>query len=204
MYVSYIDESGKGGAVFVVGGLTAKADPNWLKFSDAWDEVLAVKPTIPHFHLSDPQGLSDDEHWHKIYGLIAVINRFAERGDVLAIHVGQYKRFFGGRIGVTYDNPFQTGYVSMFQQCAFMLPDPNGKVDFIFDYMPDTEYLEVLAAYRTFKMVCPDPAVRARFSEEPIRRNDEEVRPLQAADLLAGLFRRAYEGKDARVARQSG
>jgi hypothetical protein len=199
MYVSFIDESGKGGPVFVVSGLTAKADPNWLNFSDGWADILAAKPVIPHFHLADKQGLSDEEHWRKIDSLIRLTNRCAERGDALAIHVDPYKDFFRGKIGVTYDSPFQAGYVCMFQQCALRLPDPDSKVDFVFDQMSDTEYLEVLTAYRAFKLICPDPAARARFGQEPIRQSDESVLPLQAADLLAGLFRRAYEEKDARA-----
>jgi hypothetical protein len=194
MYVSYVDESGKGGPVFVVGGLTAKADPSWLDFSTEWRRILDLPPCIPYFHLSESQGLSEEEHDRKITALIELINCFVERGDLLVIHVEQYKAFFRGKIGTTFDNPFHQGYIHIFQQCAVELPDPNGKVDFVFDQLGDTEYLELLSAYRTFKEICPNPAVKKRFGEEPIRRNDEIVLPLQASDLFAGLMRRAYEG----------
>jgi uncharacterized protein DUF3800 len=194
MYVSYIDESGKGGPVFVVGGLTAKADPSWLDFSTEWHRILGAPPAIPYFHLSGPQGLSKQENHRKITALIDIINCFVERADLLVIHVEQYKAFFRGKLGATFDNPFHHGYVTIFQQCALELPDSHGKVDFVFDELDDTEYLELLNSYRTFKEICPDSAVKARFGEEPIRRNDEIVLPLQAADLVAGLMRRAYEG----------
>lgn len=196
MYVSFIDESGKGGPVFVVGGLTAKADPGWMNFSDAWCRILKEPPLIPHFHLGDQQGLSDSQHWLKIDALIEVVNNFVERGDLLLIDVDAYKAIFPGKIGVSFDNPFHQGYVSIFQQCAVGLPDPSGKVDFVFDEMTDTEWLELLHAYRTFKNICPDPVVKARLGEEPIRRNDEIVLPLQGADLFAGLMLRAYRGDD--------
>lgn len=196
MYVSFIDESGKGGPVFVAGGLTAKADPGWLSFSDEWYRVLRTRPLIPHFHLSDPQGLSAHEHRRKIDSLVEVINVFIERGDLLLVEVEPYKALFSGKIGVTFDSPFLQGYVSIFQQCALELPDPNGKVDFVFDEMTDTEWLEVLGAYRSFKEICPNPAVKARLGEAPIRRNDEQVLPLQAADLFAGLMLRAFGGDD--------
>jgi len=197
MHIQHVDESGKGGPILVVGSLTAKADPNWLDFSVAWDTVLKTKPAIPHFHLRDQQGLSDAEHWRKIDALIGVITRHVERADVLVLHVEPYKRLFSGKIGVIYDNPLHQGYISIIQQCALELPDPDGRVDTIFDDMDDTQYLELLSAYRTFKAECPNPAVKARLGADPIRRSDEEVLPLQAADLFAGLMRRAYEEDDA-------
>jgi len=193
MYVAHIDESGKGGPVFTVGGLSAKAE-QWMIFSDQWQHVLDEAPSIPFFKYSDRQGLSEQAHHKKIDGLIEIINSLVARGDLGLIHVGQYKAFFRGKIGATFDNPFHQGYMHIITQCAIHLPDPNGKIDFVFDQIDDTQYLELLDAYRRFKEICPDPAVKRRFGQEPIRRDDKEVLPLQAADLWAGLMRHAYEG----------
>src|SRR5690348_969076 len=109
MFVSYIDESGKGGAAFVAGGLTAKGDPNWLRLSDQWGAILREPPAIPAFHFSDTQGLSNAEHWQKIDRLIEVINNYVDRCDLLVIDVAAYKAFFAGKVGITFDNPFLQG-----------------------------------------------------------------------------------------------
>lgn len=193
MFVSHVDESGKGGPVFVSAGVTAKAE-SWLDFSDAWDAVLKTPPEIPFFHLAELQGLSKEEHKKKIDLLIPVINSFVERADLMVIDVPSYKSFFQGKMGITYDNPFMHGYMGTMQQISLELPDPASKVEFIFDEMTDTEYLELLSAYRNFVKDCPNPAVKERFSGEPQRRNDKIVLPLQAADLIAGSMLRAYQG----------
>ncbi len=67
LYVSHVDESDKGGPLFTVGGLTAKAD-QWMILADRWAAALAAPPVIKHFHLSDKQGLSEQEHWKKSRG----------------------------------------------------------------------------------------------------------------------------------------
>jgi hypothetical protein len=194
MYVAYVDESGNGGPVFAVGGLLAKPD-QWRRFSDQWQSVLDARPSIPHFKFSNRQALSIQEHRAKIDALIEVINGgLVERGDLILVHVAQYKAFFGEKMGATYDNPFYQGYVHVMQQSALHLPDPEGKIDFVFDMIDDTQYLELLKAHRRFKEICPNQDVKRRFGREPVRGDDEEVLPLQAADLWVGLMRRSYEG----------
>ena len=193
MYVGYIDESGKGGPVFVVGALTATPD-RWKAFSEEWQSILDTPPRLPYFHLSDPQGLSPQSIAHKVARFIEVINASVERGDLVLIHVEQYKAFFARKATATRDQPFHQGYVHIMQQCALHLPNPNSTIDLVFDEIDDTSYLELVVAYHRFKKICPDPAVAARFGAEPIRRKDEFVLPLQAADLWVGLMRRTYEG----------
>ena len=151
-YVAYIDESGTSGPVFVVGALLAKPD-RWLAFADEWRTVLAAPPAIPRFHLSDPQGLSPEDHQRKIDELTKVINKYVERGDLVVIHVDQYKAIFGRKIGITRDNPLFQGYIHMMAQCACFLPDTGAKIDLVFDYIDNTHYLEVLDVHRRFKQI---------------------------------------------------
>ena len=41
MYVSFLTtRAAKAASIFVVAGFVAKADPNWLNFSDAWASVI--------------------------------------------------------------------------------------------------------------------------------------------------------------------
>ena len=123
----------------------------------------------------DLQGLTYDQHWDKIGKLTEVINTHVERGDVIAVHGGPNdKAFFAEGLSHFTIIRFRRGMSPTFQQCAVRLPDPNGKVDFILgDQMTDTDYLKnCLLAYRTFKLICPDPSVpestraRSQFAKQ--------------------------------------
>ncbi len=157
---------------------------------------MDAPPKLDHFHLSDLQGLSDRAHWKKVAALIEVINdkELNLRGDLQLIYTEPYKAHFRGRMTATYDQPFHMAYVTIFQQVALNLSDPDGVIDWVFDEMDDTQYLELLDSYRNFKRVFPDPEIVRRLGEEPIRRDDKKVLPLQAADLWTGLMRRSCGG----------
>ena len=130
--------------------------------------------------------------------LLEVINRNVERGDLLAIHVPAYEALFRGKVGATYDNPFHQGYVSILALClAELSKDAShaGKVDFVFDMMDETEFLELRGTWARMKRNPPSKAVKKLIGSEPIRRDDTEVVPLQGADLVAGLMWRACHGK---------
>ena len=190
MYRAFCDESGKGSPAFVVGGLTAKQD-RWLAFADRWQAVLDAAPRIPHFHYSQRQGLTPTQHQEKIDALIPVVNEFAERGDLIVVDVAAYKRIYANTIGATYDQPFHFGYVAIFLQIAGRIADPNAKINFVFDELDDTHLVELRSAHRHFTAACPVEEVKRRFGALPTTENDEQLSPLQAADLWVGIMRRA-------------
>jgi Protein of unknown function (DUF3800) len=192
-FVAYVDESGSGGPVFVVGSLLAKPD-QWSLFVDCWQGVLAAPPAIPDFHLTESHGLSPESYQQKIETLIGVINAYVLRGDLVVIHAEQYKAIFAKKIGITRDTPEFQGYITIMAQVASYMKTVEEKIEFIFDYIDDTHFLEVLEAHRKFKEICPFPAVREKFGSDPIRGDDKLLLPLQAADLWTGLMRRSYEG----------
>ena len=157
--------------------------------------MLDTKPSIQFFHFADKQRLSDGDHWKKVDAFIEIINDVQPRGTLQLIHTSAYQEFYQGKMNATHDSPFQMGYVAAFQTLANWYVDPDDVIDWVFDEMDDTQYLEILASYRRFKAYC-GPAVARRLGQEPIRGNDENLKPLQAADLLAGLWRRTYLGDD--------
>ncbi|HEX3651997.1 MAG TPA: DUF3800 domain-containing protein [Rhizomicrobium sp.] len=195
MYRTFCDESGRGEAAFVVGGLSAKVD-RWLAFSDRWQAVLDAEPSLLHFHHSQRQGLTKEQHQAKIEALIPVVNEFVERGDLIVVDVAEYKAVYRNKVGVTYDQPFHIGYVSIFMQAAAHIADPSAKVDFVFDDVDDTALVELREAHREFSAICPAAEVKKRFGALPVTGNDEELPPLQAADLWSGIMRRAYRDRD--------
>jgi hypothetical protein len=198
-FVAYVDESGNGGPVFVVGSLLAKPH-QWFVFVDRWRGVLAAPPAIPDFHLTDCHELSPEDYKQKIESLIEIINAHVLRGDLVITHSEQYKAIFANKIGITRDTPEFQGYITIMAQVTSFMKTADGKIEFIFDYMDDTHFLEVTAAHRKFKEICPFPAVRERFGLDPTRGDDKLLPPLQAADLWVGLMRRSYQGdKDAQA-----
>lgn len=116
--VSYLDESDRGGPFFTVGALMAKADEEWLPFSDRWQAVLDAPPAIRYFTLKDRQGLPDKARWAKIDAFIEVINEVSPRGALQTIHTRDFQDLYRGKMNATYDNPFQMGYMLAIQQLA--------------------------------------------------------------------------------------
>jgi hypothetical protein len=196
LHVSYLDESDKGGPFFTVGALMAKAEDQWLVFSDLWQSVLDAPPAIPHFHFSKTQGLAEAAHWAKIDAFIEIINNIEPLGALQLIHTNDFRELYGGKVSATYNNPCHMGYIAAIQQCATWQLAPGSVIDWVFDQIDDTAYLEILASYRHFKKTCLDKDVVTRLGQDPICRDDQKVLPLQAADLFAGLWRRAYQGDD--------
>ena len=86
--------------------------------------------------------------------LLDVINRNVERGDVLAIRVPAYEALFKDKVSATFDNPFHHGYASIMAQLS-MGASHVGKVDFVFDRMTDTEFLELRDTWARMKKVPP-------------------------------------------------
>lgn len=191
LFVAHIDESWSGQTVLAVGGLTATPDA-WLKFTDAWQrDVLDAPPKIPYFKYNNVHQLSDASQAKKIAAGIRVINDHVARGDSCITEVAEYEIYFKGLMGATHDKPVHFGYMHTIQQCALHLPDPEGEIIFVFDDMDDTQYLELLTAFRRFKEVCPDANVKRRLVAEPTRGDDKQLRPLQAADLWTSVIRAA-------------
>jgi hypothetical protein len=194
-FVAYLDESGKGGPVFVVGSLLAKSD-QWSSFAEDWKRVLAAPLAIRDFHLVENYGLSAENYQQKIEALISVINAHVLRGDLVITHAEQYKAIFAKKLGVTRDTPEFQGYITTMAQVAYYMKDSAGKIEFVFDYMDDTHFLEVTEAHRRFKEICPFPDAKEKFGSDPTRGDDKLLPPLQAADLWVGLMRRSYEESD--------
>jgi hypothetical protein len=75
----------------------------------------------------------------------------------------------------------------------------DDKIDFIFDSQDSENKVMLMTEYDKFLSVAP-PGVKELSGGYPILKKDEEVRPLQAADMLAWHARRYYfdldRGKD--------
>jgi hypothetical protein len=195
-FTTYVDESGNGGAMFVVGGLTSSPE-KWTALAYDWQEVLQTPPAIPYFKFSNAHGLSMTDHGAKIDALIAVINKHVLRGDSSIVDVGEYEVYFRNLIGAGHDNPMLFGYVQTVQQTALHCPDENGRVSFVFDTLDDLQFADLKHSIELFRENCPDASIKARLYGEPQCLDDKVTPPLQAADLWAGAVCASVQGDKA-------
>jgi hypothetical protein len=202
MYVAHVDESGTG-QEFVVFGCLVGTPAQWLQFSTDWQAALDKPPSIKHFSYHEASVLEEEfgnfsgpERDQRLRELWGILNKYATRGDLAVVHNSTYRSIFDGTLGKTHDNPLHFGYMNTLLMSTKEIAESEapGPIDFIFDDMDDTQYLEIIQAFRQLKTTHDIPlGVRACLGEDPIRRNDKKLLPLQAADLWAGIMRHAFQ-----------
>ena len=204
---AFIDESGLDGSgpVLVFAGYIGEAE-DWARFSDEWKAVLDKEPKISAFRMHDaaarwgefanwPRELRDERlrEFARVVGqypltAIHCSMDIAGHGEIL-------KREHGKPLNQLYFWPFQI----MILAVAFELVDQGCKERFevIFDandiFGPKAKawYPIIRAATEVI-----DADAYAILPVEPIFKSDEEFLPLQAADMLAWLFRRGWAEPD--------
>lgn len=202
---AFIDESGgKGqGPVFLFAGLMGEAE-EWAVFSHDWKLCLQEAPRISRFKMHEAAGLTGQfAHWSiaardkKLEALASVLNRPCFR----AIHctipdLDAYLGAMGGWVVKPMSDPYFTPFQIILMGVCFDLLERghNEQCEVIFD-----EHLIFGPRARLWYPVIKsaiDPAEVHVFPTEPIFKNDENTMPLQAADLLAWLFRRETSGME--------
>ncbi len=186
MLKAYIDDSGNDdGPWFVLGGYIATAEA-WARFSDDWQAVLDMKPTIKHFKLSEAMRWSD-AHWRERMPLFAAaIKKHASAGVSISIPNQLYRRVAAGR--KPHSNPYHVAVGSLILELTkyhdqLLLTEP---VDFIFD---EGNSPIVMNMWDKVRARLP-PDVRKLLGRTPIPGDDKTMLPLQAADFYAGFVRR--------------
>jgi hypothetical protein len=210
MYKAFADDSGKGShALFAIGGLVAPAS-RWEDFTIAWDAALKRQPKIDYFNLTEAvnctdqfEGFSPDETKAKIDSLLGVIEKFAEYGLVVGVNEVEYVKRLKKQVSKTLDSPYfhlAMLFINIVLFNQFRKMDPLTlpffdrwfePVDFIFD-LQYGENREVESQWQLMLRMLP-PVMRMNMGEPPIWRDEKCFLPLQAADLIVGLARRANE-----------
>lgn len=200
---AFIDESGIDGSgpVVVFAGYIGKAE-DWAQFSDEWQAVLDKEPMIPIFKMHDAAacqgafaGWSRELRDHRLRQLVEVIGRYPltaiHCSMDIAGHATVLKREFRKPLNHLYFWPFQV----MISAVAYELVERSctERFEIIFDandkFGPSAKawYPVVRASTQAI-----DADAYAIMPVEPIFKTDDDFRPLQAADMLAWLFRRAW------------
>jgi len=196
MMKAYVDDSFMGHApVSVLAGWIASAS-TWARFSDEWQEALAMKPRLDYFKMSEATSLSgqfagwsEQSRNERMRLLVRIIADHRPLGIASAMPYDLYQRVFGKNPDKAIAHPY---YVSFYGLIAFVAEDLAArglkeKIDFIFDVQPGQMDI-VMASWERFVRISP-PEVQAILGDPPIFRDDKVTMPLQAADLSAGWLR---------------
>jgi hypothetical protein len=200
---AHIDGSGnpEHSPALILSGFIASAD-EWMKFSDAWDQALKMPPVLGYFKMNEAVRLKGqfagwteerrDERLRLLYSIIEdhvaaavlCIMPFKAFYDALTIFprklkLRPYHLAFVGLMAMVRDFQVKMGLTE--------------KIDFIFDE-ESTEKTFLLREWPRIIEGTPEPT-KHLVGRTPIFRDDEDVLPLQAADMIAWWGRNAWEAK---------
>jgi hypothetical protein len=197
----YVDDSASddGDQRLFLAGYINTAD-KWIRFSDAWQEELDHSPRINYLKMSEANNLGGEfRGWtaaardEKLRGLARVIRHFSPASIHSSISRADFKTIVSPVAPYGFNRP----YFYCFQAIIVPLVNsmleyglPKVPVDFIFDEQEGMGE-EARFFYRIIRDGQP-AAVRSMLSSDPIFRDDKQVLPLQAADMLAWHVRRNH------------
>lgn len=203
---AFIDESDtrepKMKDIFSMGGWVADVE-TWERFSDDWQSVLKINPSIEYFKHNEAKSTSGQfEGWSKL----AVNAKLCSLARVVDRHIDPIKHHYGVLTGIKpeglrilfqkstatarqvrsilklaseYDFCFHA-IIAMTTQRQALFSDPP--VDFIFDTHSNLK--KCTHFYEELKKGIPDWL--ARVAGTVTSGDDKVLMPLQAADLLVG------------------
>jgi len=202
MFKAYADESGRGDPrIFVDAGFTATAD-QWASFSDEWEAELKTPPAIPIFKAAQALGkqgffrrLTKEERDAKVWRLIEIINKNVTCGAAFVVQTKPFQNALSKVATKTLDIPAFHAHAQFIWTMMRKHSDLGieGKIDFIFDKIDETELMEIRRMWELWKEQGPylPTWFISRMGRKPIDDNDDRMLPLQAADLAASVLARS-------------
>jgi hypothetical protein len=203
-----IDESGVEGTdpIFVFAGFLGQAE-RWAQFSDEWQAWADARPAVRYLKMYEAAKLKGEfRDWSprvrdaKLEGFIDIMRRFPEKAIYSTLDVSALR----ARPDFT-DNPVGSGYWGMFFSvlagvCYEVLEaksSPVEPIEIIFDehaiFGPRINLWYPFL--RTMLIETYDAELANVLPPQPMFRDDQDFRPLQAADVIAWLFRMSASGR---------
>ena len=198
---AFVDET-EGGDVFLMAAWVSDVD-TWEAFTEAWQDTLDSAPTIKYFKHSEAMAAIENfAHWErpaiddKMSRLVDVICAHEMSGLVAGARVSTYTEAFRSDILGEKQVKSVLKLTHPYHTCFFSIPKGiiqfqkergvDAKVDFVFDRQ-DGMFLECKILFEEMMKILPEEILRNIGTI--IDQSDEDVLPLQAADLLAGQMR---------------
>lgn len=209
-YVAFADESGGDGdrRILLLSALIHRY-PAWEKFCDDWVSVLDAPPKISGFHMREARRREKEfANWkaidldRKIVALTEVIVRHKPHVVSCWVSEDEYKEIVRGVAPYDLRHAYFTCFCSLVINVAEYqaLRGITTPADYVFDDKGDTGN-EALMWYAALKQSVP-AGLRPYMGSTPVFRKDDDILPLQAADVVAWHKRRKKEirGLDSEVA----
>jgi len=203
MLQAYIDDSKQDtSGLHVLAGYVAD-ESKWREFDLEWKELLAGPPRLHHLKTSDMfstrnrksvfYGWSREEVDERVLRLATTINKYVLASIQTAIRKEDYANILGGlpNDDPSMKRPYPFLFFSIIQGLASRLDalGATDKVEFCFDIQPD-EKMQTLRRDLQIAKSMYQGWLGKRIVGEPRFGDDEDVTPLQAADLMAWHFRK--------------
>jgi hypothetical protein len=209
-YQTFIDESAgdEPGRILLMSGCI-QLYPAWTQFTEDWQTVLDSPPTIHHFHMTEARSLTGEfagwksiERDLKVIALTDVIMRCKPHVVSCWLSRDAFDKTMRGAV----PHDLRHAYFTCFQAIVQTVAEYQGvrgittPPDYIFDNQGDIG-MEAQLWYAAMKDTAP-AHIRKLMGSTPIFRDDKQVLPLQAADVIAWHKRRRkeYPGLDSEVA----
>ena len=185
-----------------MAGFVAPAE-EWTKFSDAWDETLAAPPRATKLFKAKQvmskrpngafYGMSDQQRNQKLDALYSVIDAHASYSVYSIVHLEPLRLLaansgFHKRAADPYFHALSEIVVGVAKLQVAQGAPANEKVEWVFDEHKNQGPIQNVWAAVIHD--APDPAVKRMLAGTPSFKSDNEVHPLQAADLEAWWMRR--------------
>jgi len=199
---AYIDDSASqtGECVLWLAGYLNSAG-DWAMFSQAWDDELKQAPSIGYLKMSEAlffkgefKGWDTAQRDEKLRGFARVIRHFQPASFGMSISLAQFDKWVSGK------GPHG---LSAYYLCAHMViqkvaefaksRDLIPPIDFFFD---QHDGLNSTLNLVKDALVENMPRQQRRMVGGAFFRDDKDVLPIQAADMLAWYLRRTDEGSD--------
>ena len=191
----YVDDSASDSRVdqrLVLAGYIQSAEA-WQRFTEDWKAELDRPPTLNSLHMTTSfQGWSEKAREAKIDALVAVLKRYQPLSIECSISRATHASALRPRAPHDLRHPYFPCFVGIMYGVARTVADEGltGPVQIIFDEQGNVG-TEAAVWYVPLKHMYPTLA-RA-LGETPRFESDDEVVPLQAADMLAWYVRRCTE-----------
>jgi hypothetical protein len=207
MFQAFIDDSGWDGRspVFVLAGYVA-TENQWEAFSDEWQTILDLEEpkklgpfkmaqASQFRHRTSPfYGFTPEQLHTRLRKLGVAINKHVEHGIISVVPIEPYRKVFTGRFHPdALDRPYFLSFYGVMTRLIGLTKqrEISDGIDFIFDTQGGESIALLTAEYQRFLALSPQDLLGIAPAN-PKFENDEKVRPLQAADMIAWLARRYY------------
>jgi hypothetical protein len=217
MIQCFVDDSGSdvvGDGIFVLASYAMEA-LRWEDFSERWDVQLRRPYAIEYLHMAEAEagdgeftGIDRVHRNRKVLDLAEVLEQCRPTPIYCAMRWRDYLTHIKGKVDPSLDNPYAVLFFKLMAASAQLQIEMNTRipsedrerlgiafkpVDFIFDKQGSAVEQQCLKWFYALRERVPEPH-KTIISNNPQFKDDKELVPLQAADMLAWHIRRGYAG----------